>query len=141
VERKGRVRAFPMERVTGKNLRAVMRQHIEPTATVMTDDFKAYGTFAGGDFAEHRTVKHSKGEYVRGDAHTNTAENFFSIVKRGIVGVYQHVGKAHLHRYLNEFAFRYSNRDMKDGVRAVLAAEGTKGKRLTYRPLVQGGKA
>jgi len=133
VERKGRVRSFPMEHVTAKNLRAAMRQNIESSATVMTDDFKPYRVFAGGDFADHQTVNHSKGEYVRGDAHTNTAENFFSIVKRGIGGVYQHVGKQHLHRYLNEFGFRYNSRDVKDGVRAILAAEGSEGKRLTYK--------
>ncbi len=136
VERQGSVRSFPLENITGKNLRAAMRQHIDPSATVMTDDFSSYRPFAAADFADHRTVNHSKGEYVRGDVHTNTVENFFSIVKRGIVGVYQHVGKQHLHRYLNEFGFRYSNRDMKDGVRSVLATDGAKGKRLTYRPLV-----
>ena len=136
VERKGRVRSFPMEHVTAKNLRAVMRENIDPSTTVMTDDFKPYAAFAGGDFADHQTINHSKREYVRGDVHTNTAENFFSIVKRGIGGVYQHVGKQHLHRYLNEFGFRYNSRDVKDGVRAILAAEGTQGKRLTYRPLV-----
>jgi len=73
---------------------------------------------------------------VRGDAHTNTAENFFSLVKKGIGAVYQHVSKEHLHRYLNEFSFRYSNRDVKDGVRAVVTAKQSEGKRLTYRPLV-----
>ncbi len=137
VERQGSVRSFPLENITGKNLRAAMRQHIDPSAIVMTDDFSSYRPFAAADFADHRTVNHSKGEYVRGDVHTNTVENFFSIVKRGITGIYQHVGKQHLHRYLNEFGFRYSNRDMKDGVRAVLAADGAKGKRLTYRPLVK----
>lgn len=135
VERKGRVRSFPMEQVTGKNLRAALRENIEPSATLMTDDFKSYKTFAAGDFADHQTVNHSEREYVRGDAHVNTAENFFSIVKRGIVGVYQHVGKPHLHRYLGEFDFRYNSRDVKDGVRAALAAQGAEGKRLTYKPL------
>jgi transposase-like protein len=139
VERKGRVRSFPMDRVTGKNLRAAIREHVDPSARLMTDDFIPYKTVSPF-VAQHDTITHSKKEYVRGEVHTNTVENFFSIVKRGIVGVYQHVGKQHLHRYLNEFSFRYSNRDMKDGVRAVLAAEWAKGKRLTYRPLVQGGK-
>ncbi len=136
VQRKGRVRSFPIERVTAKNLRAVMRQHIDPSATVMTDEHKPYRVFAG-DFADHQTVNHSEREYVRGEAHVNTVENFFSIFKRGLVGVYQHVGKRHLHRYLGEFDFRYNSRDVKDGERAVAAAQGAEGKRLTYKPLVR----
>ena len=65
--------------------------------------------------------------------HTNTVEGFFSILKRGIIGVYHHVGKQHLHRYLSEFDFRYNSRDTKDGERAILAVRGTAGKRLMYR--------
>src|SRR5689334_23685712 len=64
----------------------------------------------GKRLASHESVNHSKDEYVRGDAHVNTAEGFFSIFKRGMVGVYQHCGEQHLHRYLAEFDFRYSNR-------------------------------
>jgi hypothetical protein len=82
-------------------------------------------------------VKHREDEYVRGDAHTNTAEGFFSIFKRGMTGVYQHCGEKHLHRYLAEFDFRYSNR-IKLGVddnvaRTERAMKGVVGKRLTYR--------
>jgi len=65
--------------------------------------------------------------------HTNTVEGSFSILKRGIVGVYHHVGKQHLHRYLSEFDFRYNSRDTRDGERALLAVKGSKGKRLMYR--------
>ena len=64
----------------------------------------------GEEFASHEAVNHAKQEYVRGDASTNAAENYFSILKRGIYGVYQHVSEAHLHRYLSEFDFRYNNR-------------------------------
>ena len=88
------------------------------------------------DFASHKTINHDAGEYVRGDVHTNTVEGFFSILKRGIYGVYQHVSEAHLHRYLCEFDFRYSNRErlgVNDVARADLALEGVKGKRLTYK--------
>ena len=76
------------------------------------------------------------GEYVRGDVHTNTIEGYFSILKRGIYGVYQHVSEAHLKRYLCEFDFRYSNRiklGIDDAKRADLALLGVKGKRLTYQ--------
>ena len=65
----------------------------------------------GHEFAKHEVVKHSAGEYVRGDVHTNTVEGFFSIFKRGIYGVYQHVSPFHLHRYTTEFDFRYNYRE------------------------------
>jgi transposase-like protein len=90
---------------------------------------------------EHEAVNHAKGEYARkgkkGDVvHVNTAEGFFSVFKRGMIGIYQHVEARHLHRYVNEFDFRMSNREkvgVNDTMRAELALEGTKGKRLTYR--------
>lgn len=87
------------------------------------------------DFA-HDFVTHSADEYVRGHVHTNTVENYFSILKRGITGCYFHVSEAHLHRYLAEFDFRYSNREklgVDDVGRAALAVKGMKGKRLTYQ--------
>jgi hypothetical protein len=87
-------------------------------------------------YAGHETVQHGKKEYVRGEVHTNTIEGFFSIFKRGMKGVYQHCAEHHLHRYLAEFDFRYSNR-VKLGVDDVERAErillGVKGRRLTYR--------
>ena len=90
----------------------------------------------GEEFKTHRTVNHAQEEYVRGDAHTNTAEGYFSILKRGIYGVYHHVSDAHLHRYLAEFDFRYSNRarlGIDDTERANRMIKGTAGKRLRYR--------
>jgi hypothetical protein len=100
----------------------------------MTDESQIY-TGLGWNFISHQTVKHEAKEYVRGEVHTNTIEGYFSILKRGIYGVYQHVSEAHLHRYLNEFEFRYSYRiktGFDDVKRADLALEGMKGKRLTY---------
>jgi hypothetical protein len=93
----------------------------------------------GREASSHRTVKHSGGEYVRYEdiiVHTNTVENVFSVFKRGMKGVYQHCGEAHLHRYLAEFAFRYNNRsalNVSDAERAAKALKGIEGKRLTYR--------
>jgi ISXO2-like transposase domain len=78
-------------------------------------------------------VNHSAGEYARGEVHTNTIEGYFGLLKRGITGVYHHVGKQHLHRYLSEFDFRYNSRKVKDGERTMLALKGTEGKRLTLR--------
>ena len=84
----------------------------------------------------HEAVNHSIGEYVRGDAHTNTIEGYFSILKRGITGVYHHVSGQHLKRYLAEFDFRYNERaalEVTDAERAVKAIKGVVGKRMTYQ--------
>jgi transposase-like protein len=136
VERKGRVRSFQVDRVTSNNLRTIMREHIKPQAGIMTDDFKAY-RFVRKDFASHDRIAHSKGKYVRQSRgrsiHTNTAEGFFSILKRGVTGVYHHWSKQHLARYLSEFDFRYNTRKTTDGERTALAICGAEGKRLTYR--------
>ena len=98
----------------------------------------------GEEFASHQTVIHSIGEYVRGDAHTNTIEGYFSIFKRGIYGVYHHVSQQHLKRYLGEFDFRYNERialGVNDTQRAAKAIKGAAGKRLTYRPAGGAGGA
>jgi hypothetical protein len=87
-------------------------------------------------FARHEMVDHGKDEYVRGDAHSNTVEEYFSILKRGVTGIYYHVSEQHLHRYLAEFDFRYNNRialGADDVTRTTNALIGAKGKRLTYR--------
>ena len=100
-----------------------------------TDESNLY-TAPGTEFAAHETVKHSTKEYVRGDVHTNTVEDFFSIFKRGMKGVYQHCGEAHLHRHVAEFDFRYNNRSglgVEDTERTAKIIEQAGGKRLTYR--------
>ncbi len=78
-------------------------------------------------------MAHGKGEYARGTAHVNTAESFFSLLKRGVYGTFHHVSKRHLHRYATEFEFRWNHRKVKDGVRTVAALRATEGKRLVYR--------
>jgi hypothetical protein len=113
----------------------VIAAHVSKDSHFRTDELAAYKGI-GWNFASHESVKHSADEYVRGDAHTNTIEGFFSILKRGVYGVYQHVSEAHLQRYLNEFDFRYSNREklgVDDTKRASIALKGAKGKRLTYK--------
>ncbi len=97
----------------------------------MTDEFLAYKGL-GREF-KHFTVNHGIGEYVNGNAHTNTAEGFFSILKRGINGVYHHVSEQHLDRYLAEFGFRYDHRKVEDAVRTAVALEQTNGKRLMFK--------
>lgn len=136
VERGGAVRSSHVASVSPKSLRPAMVKAASRKSRLMTDDAKWY-TRVGEEFASHESTQHARREYVRGDVHTNTAENFFSILKRGIIGTYHHVSEAHLDRYLAEFDFRYSNRSklgVTDGERAAKALKGIEGKRLTYRP-------
>lgn len=138
VERNGRARSHVMPNVSGDTLREVLKVHANKRSALMTDDAGQYRHM--GSLLPHYVVNHSADEYVRrlGSgilAHTNTAEGFFSILKRGITGVYHNVSEAHLHRYLAEFDFRYSNRErlgVDDSARAERALLGVKGKRLTY---------
>jgi transposase-like protein len=129
----GRVRAFPMPRVTAENLESAINSHVDKNATMMTDEFSAYRMVSEKTYRKHHSVNHSKDEYVRGNVHSNTAEGFFSLLKRGITGVYHHVGRGHLNRYCDEFAFRYENRKVSDGERAGMLVKAGEGKRLTYK--------
>jgi transposase-like protein len=133
VERGGEARSFRMANVTGAELGSLLRRNIQPSAQLRTDSFPSYKKI-GREFASHEIVNHLD-EYVRGDAHTNTAENFFSILKRGIDGVYHHVSVAHLPRYLAEFDLRDNNRTangVNDAERTRKALSQTGGKRLRY---------
>jgi transposase-like protein len=134
VERGGTVRAERMANVTGRELKRAIRRHVDPSATLMTDSFASYRGL-NKEYAGHFTVNHLD-EYVNGEIHTNTAENFFSILKRGIDGVYHHVSEVHLGRYLDEFTFRYNNRvanGIDDAERTRRALLGAEGKRLSYQ--------
>ena len=135
VERDGKVRSFHVNDVTGATLKAKLLENVAKDAKLMTDDAGQY-RHAKEDFPTHETVNHSQKEYVRGNVHTNTVEGFFSIFKRGIYGVYQHVSSQHLQRYTTEFDFRYNHREKlgyDDTQRTVEALKGISGKRLTYR--------
>lgn len=134
----GKVRSFTDPKLTAKEIHPIMLANIAKEARLMTDEARLYWNI-GKDFAEHNRVLHAGFEYVRkGDAtiHTNTVEGYFSIFKRGMRGVYQHCGEQHLHRYLAEFDFRYTNRSangVEDDARADRALKGIAGKRVTYR--------
>jgi transposase-like protein len=132
VERGGRVRAFPMPMIQAEQVKDAILQNVEESAILMTDESQLY-TGVGKKMAAHESVKHSIKEYVRGDCHTNTAEGFFSLLERGITGVYHHIGKGHVGRYVDEFAFRYDTRKITDDLRVELAVLGAEGKRLTYK--------
>jgi transposase-like protein len=136
VERGGSARSFHIDGVRAGDILPIIRANLSREARLMTDEMYSYKYIAEVEKLAHESVKHSKKEYVRGDVHTNTVEGYYSIFKRGMKGVYQHCGEKHLHRYLSEFDFRYSNRSalgINDGERRTLAIKGAAGKRLTYR--------
>ncbi|MBR0839630.1 IS1595 family transposase [Bradyrhizobium liaoningense] len=136
VERGGAARSFHIDGVRAGEILPIIRANLSKEARLMTDEANAYKYIAEVEGLSHETVNHSKDEYVRGDISTNTVEGYYSIFKRGMKGVYQHCAEKHLHRYLAEFDFRYSNRSalgVEDGERADLAVKGAAGKRLTYR--------
>jgi transposase-like protein len=135
VERGGRARSHHVANVTGKTLRPIIVKHVSRKSALMTDTDGAY-YHVGKEFARHESVNHSKDEYVRGDAYSNTAEGYFAILKRGVYGTFHSISEAHLHRYLAEFDFRYSHRlalGIDDTMRANEMLKGSSGKRLTYR--------
>ena len=132
VERGGSVRSFHVESANKATVGKILRENVLNASTLHTDESNLYPV-TGKRFTKHETVRHTAGEYVRGNAYTNTVEGYFSIFKRGMKGVYQHCGEKHLHRYLSEFDFRYSTRAMSDTERAALALVKSEGKRLTYR--------
>lgn len=135
VERGGRVRSHHVPAVDAETLRPILKAHLDGASVVYTDGDGAMRTL-GGELDRHEWVNHTIGEYVRGDAHTNTIEGYFSIMKRGITGVYHHVSQQHLKRYLAEFDFRYNERSalgVEDSERMSKSVRGIVGKRLTYR--------
>lgn len=144
VERGGKVRTFHVVQATKENVAKLVTDNVRAESALMTDESHVY-TAVGKTFASHDTTKHAADEYVRYEpgkvVHSNTIENYFSVFKRGMRGVYQHCDEKHLHRYLAEFDFRY-NRRMALGVNDIARADsvlaGAVGKRLTYETTRQG---
>jgi transposase-like protein len=128
----GKARTFHVDRANAHTIREILVTNVRRDTTLHTDESRLY-TRVGKEYVKHESVNHSAGEYVRGKVTTNNVENYFSIFKRGMKGVYQHCSEKHLQRYLNEFDFRYNSRDVDDFTRAVQAIKGAEGKRLTYR--------
>jgi hypothetical protein len=129
VERGGSIRSMSVDH---RNVRGMLYEHLHEGSRLVTDKSQSY---VHPPVASHESVDHSKFEWSRGDVHTNTLEGFFSIFKRGLIGVYQHVDTKHLDRYLAEFDFRQNTRaklGIGDIERADIALGGFKGKRLTY---------
>jgi transposase-like protein len=134
IERKGNAISKPVEGVNAKSLKSAIREMVDKSSTLMTDEWPAYSgigrEFAGG----HNVINHGSGEYVNGDISTNTAESYFALLKRGVHGTFHHISKQHLHRYCDEFSFRWNHRKVSDGERATQAIKGIEGKRLLLKP-------
>ncbi|MGA7579649.1 MAG: IS1595 family transposase [Desulfobaccales bacterium] len=135
VERNGNAISMPMERLSIKNLHGAIKEVVHKDSRIMTDDWLGYrgigSAFSGG----HQTVRHNRKEFARGDVSTNTVESYFALLKRGIHGAFHHVSKIHLHRYCDEFSFRWNYRKTDDGERTEAAIRGSEGKRLMYKAI------
>jgi transposase-like protein len=132
-ERGGKVMAQQIDRADVE-LASVVSENVAEGSTLMTDEFKTYNTL--NHLYQHETVNHSRKEYVRGVAHTNTIENFWSVMQRGIYGIYHTVSKKHMNQYCNEFAYRHNTREVTDSERfedAVMKMEG----RLSWKKLTK----
>lgn len=137
VERGGQVRAKKMKTLTAKNLREYIQEHATEEASVMTDGYLGYKGLQR-HFSRHEVVDHNAGEFARGDANVNSAESWFSLLKRGIIGAFHHVSEQHLDRYVDEFVFRWDARTQTDFERTIKTIESVGGKRLTYKNLING---
>lgn len=133
VQRDGNVRTWPIERVTVHNLQSAIKEHVDPSSRIMTDECFAYKGIGKHFEGGHHTVKHSAKEYARGDVFTNSAESFFARVKRSMYGTFHSVSKRHLHRYMSYMEFLHNARRLDDGERTVLAIKKAEGKRLRYK--------
>lgn len=120
---------------TKKTLKEMVKESVNPSATIITDSLMAYRGLASV-FAQHEIIHHEKNDFVRGDVYTNTVEGFFSLLKRSIFGIYHQCSHKHLARYCDETAYRYNTRDIKDGDRFSLSLANTQG-RLTYANLTK----
>ncbi len=135
VERGGTSRSFHVDGAKASDLLPIIKANVDPKTHIMTDEAGQYASLKK-HFAGHDFVQHGKSEYVRGNVHSNTVEGFYSVFKRGMKGIYQHCGEQHLHRYVAEFDFRYSNRvklGVDDAQRTMTALRRIVGKRLTYK--------
>lgn len=131
----GKSRAFVIDKVAPSAINPILHRNLSYEARLFTDELPFYN-LAGAARAEHQTVNHRRGEYGRGEVYTNTIEGYFSILKRGMRGIYQWCAEKHLHRYLAEYDFRYSHRaalGIDDTARADNILRGVVGKRLTYQ--------
>ncbi len=137
VERDGRARSRVVANTGGHTLRKVVKDHVDRKARIMTDQHPGYSGLGKHFRGGHESVNHSHGEYVRGDATTNSVEAYFALLKRGVMGTFHHVSREHLDNYLAEFSSRWNTRKLSDEQRRDLLIKGIGGKRLMYRDPVK----
>lgn len=135
IERGGKLKAQKSDRVDGRSIGNFLRENVVIGSQVMSDEFRIYNSIKW--LYNHQIVNHGSGEYVNEVAHTNTVEGFFSLLKRGIIGIYHYVSPKHLDQYLKEFAFRYNTKDYTEQERFNLMISSCNNKRLTYQDLIQ----
>jgi transposase-like protein len=133
IETNGNAYSQPVKTVNAKTLGSLMKKIVDRSARIVTDEFRGYIPPAK-NFADHSTVNHSIDQYVNPEGfHVNTAEAYFALLKRGVHGMFHHISAKHLHRYCNEFSFRWNGRQLEDVARRDAAVKGSEGKRLMYR--------
>ena len=136
VERDGDVVAVPVEATDKETLQGFVLSNVAAGSLVMTDESRSYNGLSATGLYRHKTVTHSKGQYAVGQAHTNSAESFWAIFKRGIYGTYHHLSNKHLARYLNEFTARHNIRTLDTIDQMKYVVTHMQGKRLTYKDLI-----
>jgi transposase-like protein len=136
-ERGGRTRAKVVSNTDQETVHRVIHENVEVRSTLNTDEFAGYRGL-GGLFFDHETINHGASEFVRDGVTTNSIESVFAVLKRGLIGVYHHASPKHLHRYVDEFAFRLNEGDVKRHTldRLESFVKGVAGKRLTYKALI-----
>lgn len=134
-ERQGEIRAMPVEDVTSDTLQGIVRDNVKEGSNVMTDEWRAYNGL--NKYFDHKRINHRLQEYANNGIHVNNIENFWSLLKRGILGIYHHVSSEHLHRYCDEFQYRYNTRNAEDSERFSLTLTKCEG-RLQYKELICG---
>lgn len=136
IERDGRVKSKPIATISAADLKGAIRENVDKSARIVTDELASYRGIGAEFDGGHETVNHGDGQYAKGkdfEIHVNGAESYFALLKRGVHGTFHHVSKKHLHRYCDEFSFRWGERKVTDGERTVEAIKGSEGKRLVYK--------
>jgi len=134
IERKGKIIAKPIPNTRCETIQPIMLNTVKFGSILFTDEWHGYKGL--GRLYEHKIVNHGNGEYVKGIAHTNTVEGFWSLFKRGVVGIYHNVSHKHLERYCDEFTFRYNTIDNSQQERFNIAVTQSEDKRLKYKELI-----
>ena len=137
VERNGNARSTPVQTVDSKTLKPIINEQVHYSATIITDEWPAYNGIGKQFLGGHNVINHGAGTFSINGVNTNTAESYFALLKRCVVGTFHHLSKHHMHRYCDEFSFRWNTRKWKDVDAMALVIKNTDGKSLQYKQLVR----